>query len=66
MRAFRLRVGDDPAGAAVASMQEIAAAADDPAAPATVSELTAESEAALELALWESVRTAAQACSNLS
>jgi adenylate cyclase len=55
VRAFRLRMRDDPAGAAVASIQEVAAPSDEPAAPA-VSELSADSEAALELALWESVK----------
>ena len=56
VRAFRLRVGDDAGGAAVAGGEEVAASSDEPAAPATVSELSADSEAALELALWESVR----------
>jgi hypothetical protein len=55
-RAFRLLVGDDPGGAVVARIQEIFASSNEPAARATVSELSAESEAALELALWESVR----------
>ena len=47
VRAFRLRAGDDP---------HDAAASGEPAVPAMVSELSADSEAALELALWESVR----------
>jgi hypothetical protein len=34
VRAFRLRMRDDPAGAAVASIQEVAAPSDEPAAPA--------------------------------
>src|SRR5215472_7279229 len=55
VRAFRLRVVDDAGGAAVENIQEIAASSDEPAAPATVSELSADSEAALELALWDSV-----------
>jgi hypothetical protein len=50
-------VADDPGGADVSKIQEIAAPSfGAPTAPATVSELSADSEAALELALWESVR----------
>jgi adenylate cyclase len=56
VRAFRLRVADDPGGAAIARIEEITAPSDELATRATVSELSADSEAALELALWESVR----------
>jgi len=39
VRAFRLRVGDDSGGAAVAEVEEIATPSDEATAPATVSEL---------------------------
>jgi class 3 adenylate cyclase len=56
VRAFRLRVGDDASGPGYASSEEMPEPSEERTAPVTVSELSAESEAALELAFWESVR----------
>jgi hypothetical protein len=56
VRAFRLRAGDDPSGPGYASSDEMPEPSEERTAPVTVSELSAESEAALELAFWESVR----------
>jgi adenylate cyclase len=52
IRAFRLRIGE------AASQQEmpIPEAPEPPSAPATISELSADNEVALELALWDSVK----------
>jgi class 3 adenylate cyclase len=61
VRAFRLREGDDPGGAVVARAQEIAVPSDEPVAPATASELSAESETALELACGKASGTVAPA-----
>ena len=49
-------MADDPGGATIARVEEITAPSDELATRATVSELSADSEAALELALWESVK----------
>jgi class 3 adenylate cyclase len=56
VRAFRLQMGDAPRGDGASSGEEIPAPSEEQADVATVSDLSAESEAALELALWESVR----------
>ena len=56
IRAFRLRPGADPGDFDGAGFETIAAPSDEPSAPATVSNLSADSEAAMELAMWESVR----------
>jgi adenylate cyclase len=56
VRAFRLRLQDDPASSGVATIEEIAAPPEEHVAPEPVLELSADSAAALELALWESVR----------
>ena len=52
IRAFRLRIGE------AASQQEISGAEETavPSAPAEISELSADNEVALELALWDSVK----------
>ena len=52
IRAFRLRIGE------AASEQEISGAEERavPSAPAEISELSADNEVALELALWDSVK----------
>jgi adenylate cyclase len=55
VRAFRLREQDDPGGSGIARIEEIAAP-EEHVAPETVLELSADSAAAMELALWESVR----------
>ena len=57
IRAFRLRSGE------VASPQEvpIPEASEPPSAPATISELSADNEVALELALWDSVKDSSPA-----
>jgi adenylate cyclase len=55
VRAFRLREQHDPGGSGIARIEKIAAP-DEHVAPETVLELSADSAAAMELALWESVR----------
>jgi adenylate cyclase len=54
IRAFRLRVGGDTSDQDV-SGRLIPGASEGPTDPTTISELSAESEVSLELALWESV-----------
>jgi adenylate cyclase len=56
IRAFRLRVGEDTSEQEVATDAEAAEPPDDPSAPATISEPSADSEVALELAFWNSVK----------
>jgi adenylate cyclase len=53
VRAFRLRLASE---GDVSTLAEISASDEGPTVPATVSELSAESEVALELAMWESVK----------
>lgn len=53
IRAFRLRLGDDPPSEEIAPADE---AAEPLSAPAAASEISADSEVALELAFWESVK----------
>jgi adenylate cyclase len=52
IRAFRLRIGEDASAQEVSATGEIA----DPPKPVTISELSADNEVALELALWDSVK----------
>jgi adenylate cyclase len=55
IRAFRLRIGKDPSAQEVPATEEIAESTKLPS-PVTISELSADNEVALELALWESVK----------
>jgi adenylate cyclase len=52
IRAFRLRIGDATSQQEIPSAEETAV----PSAPAEISELSADNEVALELALWDSVK----------
>jgi adenylate cyclase len=54
IRAFRLRIDSDPSGEETSSLKEISERSD--LAPTTITELSADTEAALELAFWESVK----------
>jgi hypothetical protein len=56
IRAFRLRPGENTSETGVSTLTEISDSDEGPTGPATVSELSAESEVALELAMWESVK----------
>ena len=56
IRAFRLRIGDDPPEQEAPTPGETAEAPELPSAPAAISELSADNEVALELALWDSVK----------
>ncbi|MGA7263635.1 MAG: adenylate/guanylate cyclase domain-containing protein [Stellaceae bacterium] len=56
IRAFRLRVGEAASEQDVPAPEETAEASELPAAPAAASELSADNEVALELALWDSVK----------
>jgi class 3 adenylate cyclase len=56
IRAFRLRIGESTSGQVTSSPEETAVEPELPSAPATVSELSADTEVALELALWDSVK----------
>jgi adenylate cyclase len=56
IRAFRLRLGENTSEGAVCTLPEISDSDEEPTGPADVSELSAESEVALELAMWESVK----------
>jgi hypothetical protein len=55
IRAFRLRIGEDLSEQEAAIPEAMAIASDLPSTP-PVSELSADNEVALELALWESVK----------
>ena len=52
IRAFRLRIGEAASQQEIPNAQETAV----PSAPAEISELSADNEVALELALWDSVK----------
>jgi adenylate cyclase len=56
IRAFRLRIGEDTSEQEVPIPDETAESPELPSAPATISELSADNEVALELALWDSVK----------
>jgi adenylate cyclase len=56
IRAFRLRIGEDIPKQEVPPPEETADEPGLPSAPAAISELSADNEVALELALWDSVK----------
>ena len=56
VRAFRLRIGEPASAQAVPAGEEPTEASEWPTAPAAISELSADNEVALELALWDSVK----------
>ena len=56
IRAFRLRIGEDTSKEEVSTPEETLEPPELPSAPATISELSADNEVALELALWDSVK----------
>jgi adenylate cyclase len=56
IRAFRLRTGEVTSQQEVSTPEETAEAPERPSAPAEISELSADHEVALELALWDSVK----------
>ena len=56
IRAFRLRLGEDTSDQEVSNLEETRESSEERTSPATISGLSAESEAALELAFWESVK----------
>ena len=56
IRAFRLRIGDATSDEEIPVPEETAEASEPPSAPMTISELSADNEVALELALWDSVK----------
>ena len=55
IRAFRLRIGGDQSDQEVPTPGKLAESPDPPSAPPAISELSADNEVALELALWDSV-----------
>jgi hypothetical protein len=55
IRAFRLRIGGDQSEQEVPTPGKLAESPDPPSAPPAISELSADNEVALELALWDSV-----------
>jgi adenylate cyclase len=61
IRAFRLRIGEDTSEKEVLTPEETAEAPEFPSAPAAISELSADNEVALELALWDSVKNGSPA-----
>jgi adenylate cyclase len=61
IRAFRLRIGADRSAQEVPVPEEAAEATELPSAPVTISELSADNEVALELALWDSVKDGSSA-----
>src|SRR5271170_2296792 len=56
IRAFRLRIGQETSEQGALSPEEILEPSELPAAAAAFSDLSADNEVALELALWESVK----------
>jgi adenylate cyclase len=56
IRAFRLRIGKETSDQEISSPEQIPEASEQPPAPALISEISTESEVALELALWSSVK----------
>ena len=56
IRAFRLRIGGGPSGPEAPDFEQDPEASELPAARAAASELSADNEVALELALWDSVK----------
>ena len=56
IRAFRLRIGEAPSKPEAATSEQDPEPSELPATPAAMSELSADNEVALELALWDSVK----------
>jgi adenylate cyclase len=56
VRAFRLRIGENATEQQIETLEETGELTEMPSAPPTISELSAETEVALELAFWESVK----------
>jgi adenylate cyclase len=56
IRAFRLRIGEATSQQEVPIPEETAEVPELPSAPAAISELSADNEVAVELALWDSVK----------
>jgi hypothetical protein len=56
IRAFRLRIGGDQSEQEAPTSGELAGSPDAPSASPAISELSADNEVALELALWDSVK----------
>jgi hypothetical protein len=56
IRAFRLRIGGDQSEQEAPTSGELARSPDAPSASPAISELSADNEVALELALWDSVK----------
>jgi hypothetical protein len=56
IRAFRLRIGGDQSELEAPTSGELAGSPDAPSASPAISELSADNEVALELALWDSVK----------
>jgi adenylate cyclase len=61
IRAFRLRIGEDTSAQEMPVPEETAEATELASAPVTISELSADNEVALELALWDSVKDGSSA-----
>ena len=61
IRAFRLRIGEAPPQQEIPGPEETAEPPDVTFAPAEISELSADNEVALELALWDSVKDSSPA-----
>jgi len=56
IRAFRLLIGEDPPNQEMPTAEEVAELPEARSGPAPTAELSAETEVALELALWDSVK----------
>ena len=56
VRAFRLRIGEETSEQEIPSPEENPEPSERPSAPAAISELSADNQVALELALWDSVK----------
>ena len=56
IRAFRLRIGDATSDEEIPVPEETPKTSEPPSAPMAISELSADNEVALELALWDSVK----------
>jgi hypothetical protein len=56
IRAFRLRIGEDTSTQEISIPDETPEQPELPSAPAVISELSADNEVALQLALWDSVK----------
>jgi adenylate cyclase len=56
IRAFRLRIGEDTSTQEISTLDGTPEQPELPSAPAVISELSADNEVALQLALWDSVK----------